>query len=212
MATGRKGRRRQASRPPGRKTAGPDRRAGTASNAASSFWSSRRWQVLQFVVVLAVATGLFNIVFLVWLSDTTLFERYLGLNAEVSAAVLRLFGEHATSQGASLISPRYSLNIARGCEAVQVAAFFLFAVAAWPLAIARWRRWLGGVAGVLTLMVCNIVRIVSLYYTGIYLPGEFETMHIDVWQPMFILLALLVWVAWIWWASRPAAQVVRHAA
>lgn len=210
MATGRT---RRAGRSPGRKSEATKRRTATASKAPakSPFWSSRRWQVLQFVLVLAVATGLFNIVFLVWLSDTTLFERYLGLNAEVSAAVLRLFGEHATSQGASLISPRYSLSIARGCEAVQVAAFFFIAVASWPLSVARWRRWLGGLIGVVTLMVCNIVRIVSLYYVGIYFPRSFETMHIDVWQPMFILLALFVWLAWLGWASRPVTQAVRHA-
>lgn len=41
----------------------------------------------------------------------------------------------------------------------------------------------------------------SLYYTGIYFPSAFRTMHVDVWQPAFIGLALFFWVIWMQWVT-----------
>ena len=88
-----------------------------------------------------------------------------------------------------------------------MSAFFIFAVLAWPIPVTRARRATGLIVGSLLLLLLNLVRIMSLYYTGIYFPGAFEIMHIDVWQPAFIVLAVLIWVFWLQWASRiPAVK------
>ena len=86
-----------------------------------------------------------------------------------------------------------------------MSAFFIFAVLAWPVPVLWWRRATGLAVGTLLLLTLNPVRIVSLYYTGIYFPSAFEVMHLDVWQPAFIVLALFFWVMWVWWTSRTEA-------
>jgi exosortase/archaeosortase family protein len=142
-----------------------------------------------------------------------LFPRYLRLNAAVSAFLLRAMGEEARAQEVAIISPRYAVTIQRGCDAIEPSALFASAVIAFP---AAWRRRLAGaVAGVGLLLGLNLVRIVTLYYTGVFKPEAFETMHLDVWQPAFIFLALLLWILWALWATRrpaPAPPAARDAA
>ena len=61
----------------------------------------------------------------------------------------------------------------------------------------------GLVVGTFVLAVVNLIRIVTLFYTGIYWPKWFEAMHVDVWQPIFILLSLTFWILWAVWATQP---------
>ena len=157
--------------------------------------------MLFFVVLLGALMAGFSVLFFLLIAPSEPFQSYLDLNAEWSGAALNALGDDVVVTGASISSSRFSLSIKRGCEAVQVGAFFVFAVLLWPTHVMLWRRLAGLVAGPLLLCVFNLVRIVSLYYTGVYFPRAFETMHVDVWQPAFIVLALVLWIAWIRWAT-----------
>ena len=85
---------------------------------------------------------------------------------------------------------------------IAASAFLLLAgVFAFP---ASWRaKLVGAAAGVTLLMVLNLIRIISLFYIGVYWPKMFETAHIEVWQALFVGLTLLLWLGWAW-------QVMRH--
>jgi exosortase/archaeosortase family protein len=167
--------------------------------------------VRRFVILLIVLVVVFNALFYGWLSKTSGFDAYLALNASVSADVLRLFGEEATSSGMVLSSPRYQLTIKRGCDAIQASGFFALLVAASPLSVGMGRRALWMIGGTLFLLLVNLLRIISLYYTGIWYPQLFEVMHVEVWQVAFIVLPILLWLYWIRRVGRPAA-VQRDAA
>jgi len=125
-------------------------------------------------------------------------------NATVSTAILNLFGEGATTQGVAIISPRYSINIAHGCDAIEPAALFIAAVLAFPASFRS--KFPALFAGTFLLLTINLVRIVSLFYTGIYWPKAFDTMHVDVWQPAFIVLSLFLWTLWAIWATKPGPR------
>jgi len=168
-------------------------------------WAAQRRLVFRFVGLLALCTFGFNLWFFLGIAKSDFFQSYLQLNAESSARVLRFLGDDVSALGTTISSSRFSVDIQRGCEAIQVSAFFIFAVLAWPLPVTRLRRTAGLIVGSLLLLVLNLVRIISLYFTGIYFPGAFEIMHIDVWQPVFIILAVLIWVCWLRWASRTPA-------
>ncbi len=56
-----------------------------------------------------------------------------------------------------------------------------------------------------SLLLLNLVRIVSLFYIQIHFPRAFEVMHIEVWQVLFIFLAIALWALWAWWAVRRGA-------
>lgn len=182
-----------------RRVAGRKRRAARTGGEGS--WLANRRAVFRFAGLLGLCMIGFNVLFLLWVAPSGGFQSYLRAIATASATVLRVLGDDASATGTSVLSPRFSLNIDRGCDAIQVSALLIFAVLVWPLSVSHWRRASGMAIGTLLLAMLNIVRIVSLYYIGIYLPGAFETIHIDVWQPAFIVATLLLWVIWVRWVA-----------
>jgi len=164
------------------------------------FWIAQKKPVLAFVLLFALLLGLFYSVTFIDVMELKILPAYMRVNATVSTVVLNMFGENATTHGTSIRSSRYSVDIRHGCDAIEPSALFLAAVLAFP---APWRSKLPGLfLGTLVLAIINLTRIVSLFYTGIYFPKWFETMHVDVWQPVFILLSLTLWVLWAWWATK----------
>jgi len=111
------------------------------------------------------------------------------------------------AQDRELHGPGFSLSIERGCDAIHPSALFVAAVLASPVAL--WTKLPGCLAGTFVLMALNLLRIVSLFYAKIYWPRAFDVLHVEVWQALFILLAVLLWAAWAAWAlrrPRPAAR------
>lgn len=160
-------------------------------------WFAVKRPVLRFVLVFVVLVGAFQLVFYFWISPSSFFEDYLALNARASAWILATFGEATRSVDTSLFSPKFSLEIRRGCDALQASSYFASAVLASPLRVPVGRRIFIVASGTALLLVINLVRIVTLYYVGVYYPGQFNMMHVDVWQALFILLPLAFWLIWV---------------
>lgn len=163
-------------------------------------WFYGKRPVFQFVGLFVVLMGVFYAVTMVGRVERDILPSYMRFYANISAATMNIFGEGASASGTSVSSARYSVNIKQGCDALAPSALFIAAVLAFP---GSFRSKIPGVlAGTLVLAVINLVRIISLFYTGIYFPRWFETMHVDVWQPAFILLSLTLWVLWALWATQ----------
>jgi len=176
-----------------------------AEPGRSPVWIETKRPVLRFVLLFAFLMGPFTLFFYGFLTSATVFESYLHLNTAVSAKILRVFGEDAAADGTSLRSSRASLEIRHGCDAILPTALFVSAVVAFPVSIRS--KWSAIFLGSGTLLTINLVRIISLYYTRIYYPKWFHPMHVDVWQPLFIFLALFLWVVWALRATRvPTVQ------
>lgn len=164
---------------------------------------SRR-PVFWFVFLFALFMGLF------WAAGATsfvkdyIFPPYLRFNAMVSGWILGLFEERILVSGQS-ISGRFALTIERGCDAIEPSALFLAGVLAFPAPFVR--KIPGMLIGTVCLMIINLIRIVSLYYVGVYFSHQaFEIMHVNVWQALFIVLAIFFWVLWAMWSlKKPAA-------
>ncbi len=178
-----------------------DVRPDSGGSAARVSWSQTKRRGIRFVVLLGVLMAGFSAVFHVWLVRSDPFLEYLELNAAWSGAIVNTFGGNVSVSGPSISTSRFSMSVQFGCEAGQVGAFFVLAVLLWPGRTLPWRRLVGLPFGLLVLSLINLVRIVSLYYTGAYFPRAFETVHLDVWQPAFIALALFLWIVWIRWAT-----------
>ena len=50
--------------------------------------------------------------------------------------------------------------------------------------------------GIPTLVLCNLVRIVSLIFIGHWFPRVFHTAHLLVWQSLIVFLTVMLWVLW----------------
>ena len=160
--------------------------------------------VLRFVVTFGVLMILFYAAYYTPRSISApiagVFDTCLDLYTKASAKVLGVLGNEVHVAGTTISSARFSVQIVRGCDAVEATALYVCAVIAFPVS---WRRKPPGIlGGVLLLVILNIIRIVSLYYIGIHFPNVFRALHIDVWQPVFILVAVVLWLVWAWWATR----------
>ena len=60
----------------------------------------------------------------------TFFPSYLRLNAQAAGAILGLCTYDVTVRDTKLIEPRFSVEIGRGCDAVEPSALFVAAVLA----------------------------------------------------------------------------------
>ncbi len=171
-----------------------------APESSSASWFTSRALVLRYFAVFGLCVVLFYAVTAMPWFRAEFFPAYLELNATLSATLLSWLGEAATAKQFTVTGARFSLEVQRGCDAIEPSALYAAAVAAMP---APFRHKLLGLGlGVPTLLLTNLIRILSLYYTGAFFPDAFEVVHVDVWQPLFILLALTLWIVWILWSLK----------
>jgi len=146
--------------------------------------------LILFLTILAVS---FTAIALRQVNEAVVVP-YTAFIARVSGAVLRLFGESATVNSCVVSSPRFAVTIYNGCNGLITSLIFISGVLAFP---ARWgAKVLGVVGGLLAIQLINLVRIVSLFYIGIYLPAFFNESHIFVWQSVVILAGVSLWIVW----------------
>ncbi len=168
---------------------------------ACRVWIQAKNPILVFVALFALLLASFYAVTLSQSFQRLVFPVYLSSNARVSAGVLNLLGQKTAVEGRTIRSPHFSIEIRRGCDAVDPIALFAAALLAFP---APWRRKLPGLAaGMLLLAGLNLVRIVSLFLVGRFFPKAFDLMHLEVWQAVFIVVAVVTWAGWIGWALKP---------
>jgi len=166
-------------------------------------WFLAKRPVAGFVILFVVLMGVFYAVTFIPVMEKSVLPAYMRWNARASAVILNVFGEGASANDTSVISKRFSVNIAHGCDAIEPSALFIAAVLAFPASLKS--KLPGLLIGTVVLAIINLVRIVTLFYAGIHWPTWFEAVHVDVWQPIFIVLSLVFWIVWAWWATRDKA-------
>jgi len=166
--------------------------------------SGSRRKLVRFGITFVVLMGAFYAIFATEAFKVHFFHPYLAWNANASAKVLHLMGRSdAVAKGVAIEFPGFHLEIARGCDGLEGIALYLAVVIAFPTG---WRRKLPGLLIGFPLMVLvNLSRIVSLWFVGIYRPDLFHTMHVDVWQILFILAEMVILAVWLPWATRKPA-------
>lgn len=121
--------------------------------------------------------------------------------ARSTGAILNLFGTDAQVDGTVVSSADFSMKIVNECTGIVSMLILFCAVIAYPSKIKG--KLLGLGMGLPALFSLNLVRMVSLFYIGAFLPGVFETAHILVWQSLMVLAVIAIWFVW--------AQKVVHA-
>jgi exosortase/archaeosortase family protein len=129
---------------------------------------------------------------------------YLELIAAASASSLELLGENVSLNGA-IVSGRFSYSVVVDCAALDVQAFFVAAVLAFPSGLRS--RVAGLVGGTLTIFTVNIVRLVVLYYAGLESLSLFKTLHEEVFVLLVVGLVCGVFLLWARWAIRSATGI-----
>ncbi len=174
------------------------RKAKGARPRAGSRFQDRR-PVLRFVTLFALCMAVLASSEITPFFKDTVFPAYLRVNAGATGVILNLLRENASVNGQSISSQRFSIDLRHGCDAVLPSFVFVAATMASPVAL--WTKIPGVLVGTAILLLMNLARIVTLFYTGIYFPSLFESMHLEIWPAIFILLAIFLWVIWALWAK-----------
>jgi exosortase H (IPTLxxWG-CTERM-specific) len=157
--------------------------------------------LILFVVILTLS---FGVIALQTVNDAVV-NPYTELVARLSAGVLRVLGEDAgvrtTRNDIILSSPRFSVTIYNGCNGLITSLIFISGVVAFPSGMRA--KAVGILVGSLAIQAINQVRIVSLFYIGIYLPQFFNESHIFVWQSLVIIAGVAMWIVWANNAAAP---------
>ena len=152
------------------------------------------------MLFLAILGGSFAVVALRPVNDL-LVDPYTAVIARMSGSVLRVLGEDTAVRGSVVASSRFAVTIFNGCNGLITSLIFISGVLAFP---ARWTAKIIGVGGgLLAIQLINLVRIVSLFYIGVFLPEHFNDAHIYIWQSIVVLAGVALWVVWANWSAPP---------
>ena len=180
----------------------------TSGEGRAAGWFLSKRPVLRFVLVFGVLVLAINVLLLARVKESPVIMRFLAWNADAAGVVLRVLGEETVVNDRSVTGRRYSLEVAHGCDAVQPTALFLSAVLATPVVVRR--KLIGVAAGIAILLTINLVRIVSLYYVGVFIPRFFHVVHVEIWGAVFIFLSIALWLVWALWATDQRAPRAEH--
>jgi len=157
-------------------------------------WRSRS-PLLKFVGFFLAFMLIFYIIYTTeWFQEGPL-SAIMNIDAKISSFLLNIFGMGTTAIGDTVSSSRFSVDIESGCDGIEAIAIFAGAVAAYPKP-AKF-KYKGIILGTIFLLFMNIFRIMTLFFTGVYRPKLFDLMHVEVWQVIFIALAIACWLIWI---------------
>ena len=184
----------------GEKAAGAGESGKPPSNRERT-WFETHGRDLRFLLVFIFLMVIYYTVTTTSTMKDGFFPWYLESNARASVAVLHSCGYSDVAQeGKSVVSSRGSITVERGCDAIEPSALFVSAVLASPVAIGS--RLLAAVVGTILLLSINLVRIISLFLCAVHWTSAFNVMHLDVWQALFIFLAIIFWALWAAWAVK----------
>lgn len=140
---------------------------------------------------------------LIWIggNDAVMGGVQRGL-ARVTGGILNLLGHRTVVTGSTVSSEAFGITVVTACTGLFTTGLFLIAVIAFP---SGWTSKLIGVGlGVGGIFLLNVVRLVSLYYIGVHLPGLLDPAHQLVWQSVLIVSAVAIWLLWAGrWAHAP---------
>ncbi len=146
--------------------------------------------LILFLTILGVS---FTVVALRQVNDFFVTP-YTAVIAQMSGFILHIFGEKATVTGCVVSSPRFAVTIYNGCNGLITSLILVSGVLAFPARISA--KLIGVIGGLLAIQLINLVRIVSLFYIGIFMPQHFSDAHIFVWQSLVILAGISLWIVW----------------
>jgi exosortase H (IPTLxxWG-CTERM-specific) len=150
-------------------------------------------EVRFLVLFLSILGALFTVVALRQVNHA-LVDPYTAAVARMSGVVLRFFGEEAVVSGCVVSSPRFAVTIYNGCNGLITSLILVAGILAFPARCSA--KMIGVAGGLFAIQLINLVRIVSLFYIGVFFPEHFNDAHIFIWQSLVILAGISLWIVW----------------
>ena len=171
-------------------------------------WAGDPWR--RFAIIFATLAVGFEFFYYGVVLESSSLQAYLGVLASLSGAILSWIGHDVAVDGVRMSSARFAVEVADGCDAIQLCALLTAAVIAFPVPLARRLRAI--FFGLLWLQSLNFARIVSLFLIGTHSAGVFVSFHKVIWPTTLILITVTTWIGWVLWGYRSDAGRTAHGA
>lgn len=155
----------------------------------------RNWIIVKGCLIFAGCILAFMLI-RSWLLDNEAMAPVFNFTATVTGFIANILGASTQVDGSLITSPDFSMSIVFGCTAIVPIAIYASAVIAYPCSI---KQKAAGIAlGIAVLYILNLVRTVSLFFIGSHFSRSFfDTAHFLIWQPIMILVAIVIWLFWV---------------
>ena len=174
------------------------KKKASASNKGLSKEFVDRKPVLRFLGIFGVSLVLFYILYYSSFYDQYLKDTLLNIQASLASGILNVFGYGSKVSGDQIYTNDFNIRIAGGCDGVEATALFILAIVAFPV---NWRSKMVGIAaGVVTLFIVNLIRIVGLFVVGTHYYSSFEFFHLHGGVVLFTIFSVLIWILWANWS------------
>jgi len=155
------------------------------NNTAAFEWSF----LVLFVVYTSILVGLAEI-------GSDFMPAFREFTASAVTALWGLFPVPVVCYGAGVSFAGFPMEIVLECTALHYMMIFIAGVLAFR-GHTRAYRAAGIVLGTFTIFLMNIVRIGIIGFIGKYFGNIFELVHDYLWQGLFALFVVLLWVLWV---------------
>ncbi len=155
------------------------------------------FRMLRSTAPAVLVTGALGVALYVYFLSfgSGLMDGVTGWTAASAAFPLQLLGTDVDVRGTIVTSDRFAYNIVAECTLVGPLMLYVAAVLAYPVTLAS--KASGVALGLLVIGGLNLVRLVSLFYVGTYMPQHLDVAHLVVWQGVMVLSVVVLWLYWV---------------
>jgi exosortase H (IPTLxxWG-CTERM-specific) len=154
----------------------------------------RNGLLLRSCIIFAACLGLTIFAYSKFINED--YNVLVVFTAKVTGAILSVFDSNGINVDGTLVSSEtFSMRIVTLCTGLIPSAIFVSAILAYPSKLKH--KILGIITGIVAIYSLNLVRMVSIFYIGVFIPSFFDAAHGLIWQSITILLAIVLWLFWV---------------
>ncbi len=147
---------------------------------------------INFIVLFISYCAGFYLIYQYFFSQFTFLER---ITASLLGFLLQLFGFDVMVSGIYVTVDNLTLKIIDECTAMFGSIVYISCILAYPSDI---QKKITGIAlGIPSLYIINMIRLVVLAFVGLAYPDIFEYVHTYLWQTIFIIFVIVIWLIWV---------------
>lgn len=154
-------------------------------------YGSHREFYRALVALVLWASVLYAIAYSPWFIETVVSRIALSFSTVV-AFILQSLGGDIERVGTIIKGSGFGIEIYHKCTGVYQAAGFVAGVLAYPTTLRNKFIWV--LSGIGFLCALNVIRIVSVFYTGLHFPELVPLLHGVIWEAVMILLTIVIWL------------------
>jgi len=130
-------------------------------------------------------------------------SRYMSAMAVLVNGLLHLLGQPTQLDGAEVFTSAFRMTLAPHCSALDIVLFYSATVLAFPAPAVR--KIVGLAGGLVAIIALNILRIATVYLTGVRWPAHLQGVHEGLWPVVLIMGTVSLSAAWVCYAKKPRA-------